>query len=163
MERSEIKRIIQEELEIYFEDLTFDYNRDYYPPQDVINVCTQALQVAKNNKLTTHGGNEGSGIDKAKSLINKEPMDHSVLKRMKAFFEKNHQEVINQRSKGATINDSGEIQSWDLWGGDAGKRWVDNEIAKLNQSNLKSKKLKRDVGIQKTSTLMDPYNTRVHK
>jgi len=160
MERSEIKRIIQEEIEYFFEDLTFDYNKTYYPPQDVINTCSQALKIVRDNNLTTHGGNEGSGIDKAKSIINKDPMDHSILKRMKAFFDNHHQDVLNLRSKGSSINDSGEIQSWELWGGDAGKRWADNEIAKLNQSNLKSKKLKRDAGIQKTSTLMDPHNTR---
>lgn len=163
MEKSEIKRIIQEEISLFFEDLTFDYNKTYYPPQDVMNICDQALQVVRSNKLTADGGNEGSGIDKAKSISSKEPMDHSVIKRMKSFFDNNHQEVINLRSKGATINDSGELQTWDLWGGDAGKRWVDNEIAKLNQSNLKSKQLKRDAGIQKTSTIMDPHNTRIRK
>lgn len=163
MEKSEIKKIIQEEIQYFFEDLTFDYNKTYYPPQDVINACSQALQIVQKNNLTSHGGNEGSGLDKAKSIINKKPMSHAVLKRMKAFFDNNVKNVINLKNKGASINDSGEVQTWELWGGDAGRRWVENEIAKLNQSNLKSKKLKRDSGIQKTSTLMDPYNTRVRK
>ena len=159
-----LRKIIQEEILIFLkEDFTFDDSQKqkvYHPTSNMISNAQKALNTIKNNNLLSHGGNEGSGRDKAHSLISKKPISHTMMNRMKAFFDNNSGSYQSELSKGKTINDSGVIQSWNLWGGDSAKDWVNGEIGRLNNRNLSRKKVRRDAGIQKTSTLMDPFNTR---
>ena len=54
------------------------------------------------------------------------------------------------------------MQIWNLWGGDEGKKWCNNQISKRNSSNNTSKTVRGASGIR-TKTLMDPHNTRIHK
>ncbi len=160
---NQIRKLIRKEIETLLEDFAFDNSQKFYnPPQDVIGFCKEALSIVEQNNLTNHGGNEGSGESKAKAIINKEPLNHSMLKRMKAFFDKNKAAVDAEKSQGKTIKDSGLLQTWGLWGGDAGMRWVEREIGNLNQRNLNRKGLRRDTGMIKTSTLMDPTNIRTN-
>ncbi len=158
----EIRKIIREEIERLMEDFNFDNShKSYNPPQDVISSCQEALSSIEQNNLTSHGGNEGSGEKKARAIVNKEPLNHSMLKRMKAFFDSNKAAVDSEKSQGKSINDSGLLQTWGLWGGDAAMRWVEREIGHQNQRNLSRKGLRRDAGMEKTSTLMDPTNIRI--
>lgn len=159
-----IRKFIREEIERILEDFTVDNsNKMFYPPQEVISSCQEALSYVKINNLTRNGGNDGSGELKAKSIITKEPISHSMLKRMKAFFDKNKPLVDKEKSLGKDISNSGLLQTWNLWGGDAGMTWTNQEISKLNQTNLGRKELRRDAGMVKTSTLMDPTNIRINK
>ena len=156
-----LRKIISEEIETIIEDFTFDNsNSGYRPPQEVVNTAQKALAVVKKNNLTKNGDNEGSGELKAVDLIQGKPFNHSMLKRMKAFFDKNKQLVVVAKSKGETLENSGLLQTWNLWGGDAGMNWVNREISSDNDNNMSSKKVRRDSGMEKTSTLMDPTNTR---
>jgi hypothetical protein len=161
---NEIRKIVREEVKNLFEDFRYRYDGNFFPPVDVIEKVRQALSVVSKNDLTsqTANSNEGSGVGKAKSIINKEPMSHAQLKRMKAFFDNNAQSVQQERNQGKTIENSGLIQSWELWGGDAGKNWCERMINQRNSSNDTSKTVRGASGIR-TKTLMDPFNTRIHK
>lgn len=166
MEQSTIKifkKIIQEEIEKFFEDFNFDNSNKSFPPSDeMINNCKQALKIVKKQGLPS-GGNEGSGKEKAVSIVNKEPINHSMLKRMKAFFDNNEDQYRKEVNSGKTIKNSPIIQKWNLWGGDAGKELADKNIARTKDRNLKRKDLRRQLNIHKTSTLMDPTNTRIKR
>jgi len=157
-----IKNLIKEEFQKIFEDFRYLYDTTYIPPQNVINTVQKALEVISKNKLVdSNGSNEGSGLRKAKAIINKEPMTHAQIKRMKAFFDNNYKEKKNEKALGKNINNSALLQSWDLWGGDAGELWADGIINKSHSKNDSSKTIRGASGIR-TKTLMDPNNTRTH-
>jgi hypothetical protein len=159
-----IRKIIQEELsKIFSEDFRYRYDGSFLPPEDVINTCKKALDiVSKNDLINTTSSNEGSGKSKAKSIVEEKPMSHSQLKRMKAYFDNHFEEAKSEKVKGNTIENSGILQSWDLWGGDAGKSWVEKTLNQRHSSNDTSKTVRGASGIR-TKTLMDPHNTRIHK
>lgn len=140
------------------EDFRYHYDRNpFYAPHTVVDSVKKALAIVSQNNLAfSTGGNEGSGIKKAHSIAKGEPMTHAQLKRMKAFFDANKTEVMAARAKGGTLQNSDTIQRWELWGGDAGMQWVEQQINDVHDSNDTSKKL-RPKG---TKTLMDPNNTR---
>ena len=82
---------------------------------------------------------------------------------MKAFFDNNIEDVKQEIVAGKNINTSGLIQSWNLWGGDIGRRWVEQQIKSTQSNNQTSKKTRRGDGIGLTKRLMDPHNTRIHR
>lgn len=151
--------------EIIAEDFRYLYDRNTFtPPVEVARAVTNAINVVSNNRMANNsGGNEGSGIQKAKSLANREPMNHAQLKRMKSFFDNNEGAVRNERSQGKNASNSGIIQSWELWGGDAGKQWVERQISSVQSANKTSKKIRNPEDGVRTKTLMDPHNTRIRK
>jgi len=123
----ELRKIIRTMLS---EDFRFMYDKqNFTPPIDVVYTAQKALNAVSSNKLVkSDASNEGSGLQKAKSLVSKEPITHAQLKRMKAFFDKNTQEVNQERSAGKNLQNSPIIQKWELWGGDAGQKWVEKQI-----------------------------------
>lgn len=164
MVKSEINRIILEEIKLFFEDFKFDNDQKrFFPSDSMINNCKRALKAISQNDLTTHGGNEGSGKEKANSIINKEPMTHAMLKRMNSFFDNNYEKYQSELGKGKTLMNSGIIQTWNLWGGDAGKQMSNSSINYTQRDNQKRKKLKTFISPTKTTTLMDPHNTRIRR
>lgn len=161
-----LKLLIQEEIKKNLsEDFRYIHDRNpFVPTEDVAKTAQNALSTIQNNNLINgKGSNEGSGITKAKSLSERKPMNHSQLKRMKAFFDNNEQDIKNEITKGKTIQNSGIIQSWNLWGGDAGRRWVEQQIKSTNSNNRTSKKTRRGDGIGLTKHLMSTNNTRIHR
>ncbi len=155
-----LKQIIQYQVEkTLMEDFRFDYDHEKTPPFQVIDTAKKALTIISTNNLAGEsGGNEGSGIQKAQSLVNREPISHAQLKRMQAFFTKNHEKVKQEISSGNNIQNSPLIQKWNLWGGDAGMEWVNRELGIHHDSNQRSK----DLSPKGHSRLMDPHNTRTH-
>ena len=164
MDTSKVKKIISEVIDDLCEDFNFDNSQKVYKPlPGMVMNCKKALQAVQNNDLTSHGGNEGTGKSKANSIISMEPISHSVLKRMKAYFDNNGPAYNQEIAAGKNLSNSGVIQSWNLWGGNDARDFSNRTIGNLNQRNLNRKGLRRDSGMVKTSTLMDPHNTRVKK
>ena len=160
-----IRKIIQEELsKIFSEDFRYRYDGNFEPNEKMVKNVEEALAAIAKNDLTKEGydENEGSGKSKAESIKNKESFNHSQLKRMKAFFDKNESAYKSAKNQGKSLNDSGIIQRWNLWGGDAGKSWCEEKINQRHSSNDTSKTVRGASGIR-TKTLMDPHNTRIHK
>jgi len=150
MEKSKVHKIIKEEVAIFLEN--FEYNDSKklknYKPTDVMKKnASLALSSIEKNDLTQSGGNEGSGIRKANNIVNGEDMNHGMLKRMKAFFDNNIEKYNSEKSVGKNINNSGIIQTWNLWGGDAGKAFAEQQIGSLNDLNKKRKKVRRDISV----------------
>jgi hypothetical protein len=154
-------------LEIYNEineDFRYRYDGKFEPNEQMIKNAKDALVAINKNDLTKedYDENEGSGKSKAESIKNKESFNHSQLKRMKAFFDKNESAYKSAKNQGKSLNDSGIIQRWNLWGGDAGKSWCEEKIKQRNSSNDTSKTVRGASGIR-TKRMMDPNNTRIHK
>ena len=139
------------------EDYRYQYDKGYNPPFNVRSAAKYALMaVQQNKKVQSDASNEGSGLQKAKDLSNGIVLNHGQLKRMKAFFDNNYDQVQKEKMAGKDITNSGVLQSWELWGGDSGREWVSNRINSLHDKNDSSKNL-RPKG---QSKLMDPHNTR---
>lgn len=144
---------------IVLEDFRYQYDKDVLPPPSVVDNVAKAYQyIQTNNLVSGTGGNEGSGLQKATALLNKEPLTHAQLKRMKAFFDNNYEPVQKEKAAGKDMTNSGLIQSWELWGGDSGREWVKNRIDSVQNKNDRSKQL-RPKGHKR---MMDPHNTRTH-
>jgi hypothetical protein len=160
---AEIRKAIQK---ILAEDFRYEYNRTsgFVPPIEVINTAQRALNAVEANKLVqSSGSNEGSGLQKAKSLIAKEPVTHAQLKRMKAFFDNNASLMARERAANRNVNNSAIIQSWELWGGDAGRTWVEREIRKTQSSNQTSKEIRNSDMIARDNRIMSTTNTRINR
>jgi hypothetical protein len=161
---NEVRKIIRQEIENLFEDFRYRYDGSFYPNESMIKSCLEALNAVEENDLTKNVSkkNEGSGKSKAKIIVNKEPLNHSQLKRMKAFFDNNESEASLEKSKGENVYTSGLLQIWNLWGGDAGKSWCNTHISQRNSSNDTSKTIRGASGIR-SKNLMNPLNTRIHR
>ena len=162
LSEKELRKIIRKMLS---EDFRYLYDTNSFTPsREVIQTAQKALQVVQNNKLVqSDASNEGSGLSKAQSLVVAEPMSHSQLKRMKAFFDANYEAVKKEKNAGKNINNSPLIQKWELWGGDAGKNWAEKEIGSTQSSNKTSKKIRNSDMIARDNRIMNPHNTRIRK
>lgn len=136
-----IRKLIREQIESLFEDFRYGYNGDFIPSSELSSNVSKNFQIINDNNLKKNdsNSNEGSGKSKAKSLINKEPMTHSQLKRMKAFFDNNEKEYKSELAKGLNVTNSPIIQSWELWGGNVGKNWCEKMLSQRKSSNNTSK------------------------
>ena len=161
---NEIRKIIREELsKLLEEDFRYRYDGEFTPTDEMVSIAKKALEIiASNNLIDNANPNEGSGKNKAKSICNKDSMTHAQVKRMKAYFDNHCDEVNLEKSKGIKIEDSGILQSWNLWGGDAGRVWADRIISQKHSKNNTSKTVRGASGIR-TKNLMNPLNIRIHK
>jgi len=159
---AELRKMVRETLE---EDFRFMYDKqNFTPPTNVVYNVQKALNTVQANQLVqADGSNEGSGLEKAKALISKEPVNHAQLKRMKAFFDKNSDAVAQEKTAGKNITNSAIVQKWELWGGDEGRKWVEKNIASTQSSNKTSKKVRNSDMIARDNRIMDPHNTRTHR
>ncbi len=154
-----IREWLRKELSVISEDYRFQYDNEVFvPTPSVIDAIAKAYEYIKTNNLVGGtGGNEGSGLKKALHLLQRQPVTHAQLKRMKAFFDNNYEEAQKEKSAGKDITNSPVLQSWELWGGDYGREWVNNKIKTVQDGNKRSKEL-RPKGHKR---MMDPYNTRI--
>ena len=155
---AEVRKIVREVLS---EAVTFDNNKTFTPPPNVAQRAQEALNAAHNNNLTTSGTNVGSGLSKAKELASKQTQSFDQMRRMKSFFENNHESYSKDKQAGKTVKDSGAIQAWELHGGDSGKDWVNQELKSLKQSNMNTKKNLRKAGGAATNKGMGVFDTKM--
>ena len=107
---------------------------DFKPPKSVADAAARGLELRKQNKGKgglsageAHKQGIGSGVVRAVSLKNRQTLNPSTVKRMKAFFDRHEKnKAINKGLKPS--EDKGYISHM-LWGGDAGKSWA-NKICK---------------------------------
>lgn len=143
--------------EIISEDYRFQYNnKNFFPNEEMKKTCQNAIEAVSKNKLTGKGEAEGSGLKKAYSILKGDSMNHGQLKRMKAFFDNNLDNLKQEKNAGKNIHNSGIIQKWNLWGGDAGYKWVKHNLNSHKSKNQSSK----DNRPKGHKNMMDPTNTR---
>ena len=114
----------------------------FVPPKGVREAAERGLNNRKkygrgglSNKQASEQG-IGSGVQRAVNLKNGDKVSPQTIKRMSSFFarhEKNKNSKAPDGSPGA-----GKI-AWDLWGGNAGKRWADSVKNKMNRVDDKAK------------------------
>ena len=114
----------------------------FIPPQGVRNRAEKGLKDRKrygrgglSNKQASEQG-IGSGVQRAVNLKNGNKVSPQTIKRMKSFFAR-HEKNKNSTKPDGTPG-AGKI-AWDLWGGDAGKRWAESVDKKMKRADEKAK------------------------
>jgi len=106
------------------------YNHiDFTPPKDVQRAAARALEMRRQQSPSNRGGTE-VGVSRARDLKNGVAMSPETINRMVSYFARHE---IDLDAEGANRGEKGYPskgrQAWELWGGDAGKRWA-NKVAK---------------------------------
>lgn len=102
---------------------------DHVPPAAVAKAAEKGLKLREK---FGRGGTE-IGVSRARDLKNRAHLSDDVVKRMASYFARHN---VDKRAKnfGDDDNPSAGYVAWLLWGGDAGKDWVEKEKAKLGSS-----------------------------
>ena len=144
MIRKLIRTIIEESYQDLFSENVgdFNYNKTFIPPTEVAKIAQSAMD-----------SNE-SKLEKAVELSSGQAQTFNQMRKLRDFFVKNQ--------------DNKNDKSWNLHGGDACQRWVEKELSKFHDKNLKTRQIlqkaggagdKKGMGVFDT-TIMDPTKAR---
>jgi hypothetical protein len=109
----------------------------FVPPPAVQTAAKRGLELRKKHgrggwDSKTAGENGiGSGVVRAQTLVAGKGVSLDTVKRMRSFFQRHDGE--QERAARKRDETSAANIAWLLWGGDAGKQWVDS--IKVNKSN----------------------------
>jgi hypothetical protein len=98
-------------------------NPQHTVPQSVANVARQALVTHKALPLDEQVG----GVTVAKALV-KSVVDTQLLEKMRRFFTAQTKPYAESLQQQHTSHTHALIRSWDMYGGDVGKAWVEREL-----------------------------------
>lgn len=97
----------------------------YKPPASVASAAQRALEWIADGKAGS--GFTDVGRARAAQLANRREVSEDVIKRMRSYFARH---VNDSNAEGFSLGEkgfpSGGRVAWDAWGGDAGKRWVND-------------------------------------
>lgn len=187
--KQKFRQIIRKEINELFESFEFTKNKDekFVPTIPIATASSLALQVYKQVKSKgwkvnslDENGNDGSGKLKARELSSRTPQNSNELKRLKAFFEKNQNNVTSERQKynipqqqygtAQEMKKSEAILVWNLHGGDACRDWVNNITQSEHDEDVKTKERLQKAGGAGNNKGMgvfappkNPTNIRIHR
>lgn len=103
----------------------------YKPPQGVAEAASRALQWLAEGKAGS--GFTDVGRARAVQLANRREISEDIVQRMRSYFARHEND---RRAEGFNYGENnypsaGRV-AWDAWGGDAGRRWV-NDITLPNE------------------------------
>lgn len=110
-----------------------DAQKKYRIPSGVSSAANQAIEARKKHGDKVKGGTQ-VGWTRARQLASGGEVSRDIIMRMRSFFARHEG---NQKYEGDfPWGDSG-YTAWKLWGGNAGKRWV--EGIKIEDRSIKEK------------------------
>ena len=98
------------------------------PPKRVQDVARRALERRREAPKSKKGGTQ-VGISRARDLSRGANISMSSIRRMVSFFAR-HDTPAERRNRKEPI--SRASISWDLWGGDPGRKWAESIIRRLS-------------------------------
>ena len=107
--------------------------KDFYPPAEVRKQARIGIKWYEQG----HGGDGlvPKTIREARSIARGEKQSRDKVRRMRAWFARHS---VDKQSKswreGTPENPSPSQVAWALWGGDAGKRWAESVMSKIEAS-----------------------------
>lgn len=102
-------------------------------PQAVRDAAKRGLELRRKygrGGLDTRQAKEegvGSGVQRASNLMQGK-VSYETIKRMKAFFARHEK---NKDSRTESGEPGAGMISWEMWGGDAGKRWAERIVRQV--------------------------------
>jgi hypothetical protein len=142
-----IRKLIRTILEESYKDFInenvgdFSYNKTFIVPQEVAKVAQDAIT------------STGSKLEKAIELSTQKAQTFNQMRKLRDFF---------------TANQDNKDKNWDLHGGDVCKKWVEKELSKFHDENLRTRQSlqkaggagpQKGMGVFDT-TIMDPTKAR---
>jgi len=97
------------------------------PPKSVQEVAKKALERRREAPKSKKGGT-AVGISRGRDLARGANISMSSIRRMVSFFAR-HDTPAERRNRKEKI--SRASISWDLWGGNPGRRWAESVIRRL--------------------------------
>lgn len=123
------------------EEETRKSTRDSFtPPAEVRRAAREGLRLRQlhgRGGLDTREAGElgiGSGVQRAADLASGDGVSLETLKKMRGFFSRHEQHKDSRHSDGTP--GAGAI-AWLLWGGDAGRAWVNQTLNDLEKEGTK--------------------------
>lgn len=108
----------------------------FTPPSSVAVAAKRALAMREELPPSRRGGTE-VGIARARQLANRQPVSLSTIKRMASFFARHE---VDKKAKGFRKGEEGFPTrgkiAWELWGGDAGRRWVESILRRQTSDSV---------------------------
>lgn len=105
----------------------------YKPTKEMAANAQRALEV-RASKPPSQRGMTAVGLARARDLKNRKPLSEDTVRRMKAYFDRH--EVDKQ---GSSWSEKGAgWQAWNGWGGDAGQRWANAIVERLNKQQTQN-------------------------
>ena len=100
------------------------------PPKGVQEVARKALERRRKATKSKKGGT-AVGISRGRDLARGANISISSIKRMVSFFAR-HDTPAERRNRKEKI--SRASISWDLWGGNPGRRWAESIVRRLKNA-----------------------------
>ena len=100
------------------------------PPKGVQEVARKALERRRKAPKSIKGGT-AVGISRGRDLARGANISISSIKRMVSFFAR-HDTPAERRNRKEKI--SRASISWDLWGGNPGRRWAESIVRRLKNA-----------------------------
>jgi len=174
MEKKFLQEVVIKKLnDLVLEVGEFNYNKNFTPTDIVANKAKQALSSIAGGDSIEKNTETGSGKEKAVELSQKKSQNVEQMKKMKTFFSNHSADIIKIKQQGGpkTEEEKGIYQSWNLHGGEEGKKWVNDELKKFHDENLRTKKNLRTAGGAGTNkgmgifdtSIMDTTKQRIHR
>ena len=121
---------------------------DFKPPQSVADAAAKGLEYRQKASPSNRGGltteeagkeGIGSGVQRAVNLKNRDTVSPETIKKMHGFFARHEKnKAVSPENKDTPWNDKGHV-AWLLWGGDAGKAWVDKIMKQMQAADEKAR------------------------
>ena len=97
------------------------------PPRSVRRVAASALERRRERRKTTQRpGGTAVGVARARDLAAGRDLPYRTLQRMRSFFARH--DTPEERAAREDDDMSPAAISWDLWGGNAGRRWAESQL-----------------------------------
>lgn len=98
------------------------------PPQTVADAAEQGLKLRQQFRR----GGTAIGVARARDLKNRRSLSDDTIKRMSSYFSRHN---VDKRAAnfGRDEDPSAGYIAWLLWGGEPGKRWAEQEKARLTK------------------------------
>tara|TARA_A100001201_G_scaffold14052_1_gene17087 strand:+ start:589 stop:921 length:333 start_codon:yes stop_codon:yes gene_type:complete len=102
----------------------------FNPPQAVQNAAKKSLELRKSVSPSRRGGT-AVGVARAAQLASGRAVSLDTIKRMVSFFARHE---VDKKAEGFRRGEKGYPSkgkiAWELWGGDAGRRWAKSILRK---------------------------------
>lgn len=99
---------------------------DTIPPRRASDNAQRALEIrsklpASKKAMKDENGNDTTGVRTARKLISRRSLSIDTIRTMRAWFARH--DTPDERANRKKDKTSKAWQSWMAWGGDAGQRW----------------------------------------
>lgn len=122
-------------LSIYSDEMLDKADAVDLTPSD--EMARNAEQALKWRDEFNRGGT-AVGVARARDISNKKTLSPSTVRRMSSYFARH---AVDSKATGFSSGEEGFPSAgriaWDLWGGDAGKSWVERKLTQLDRESLK--------------------------